>query len=285
MRYVSGLAVRGLFILGLAVFAWQTQTIAQDSLVPAGTLLHCTLQESNFSSATAAIGDPVLCQLSSLQEFGRTVFPRGSYLQGHLEADKDPGHFAGKGYIRLAFDRIGLPDADVPVPIKIVSARGYRVDRDGDIMGHGHPKRDTAEWLFPPLWPWKVISLPARGPRPVLKGEEQLTLRLMEDALIPRTVAGRLGGYSGLDQQTRTYARPAVSFSYGPIGIGTVRLETPVKDAEVFVDGGYAGTVSQLRIFRLRAGEHEIEMLAPAGYLVYQDRVDVPLGKTLTITP
>ena len=48
-------------------------------------------------------------------------------------------------------------------------------------MGHGHAKRDAIEWMIPPLWPWKVVSLPARGPRPMLKGEEALTLRLMED--------------------------------------------------------------------------------------------------------
>ena len=43
--------------------------------------------------------------------------------------------------------------------------------------------------MIPPLWPWKVISLPFRGPRPVLKGEEPLELRLMDDIVIPHTVA------------------------------------------------------------------------------------------------
>jgi hypothetical protein len=66
-------------------------------------------------------------------------------------------------------------------------AHGYRVDRQGDIVGHGHAKRDVVEWMIPPLWPWKVVSLPARGPRPTLKGEEALTLRLMEDIVLPRT--------------------------------------------------------------------------------------------------
>ena len=43
--------------------------------------------------------------------------------------------------------------------------------------------------MFPPLWPWKVLTLPARGPRPTLKGEETLTLRLMEDVTVPRLAA------------------------------------------------------------------------------------------------
>jgi hypothetical protein len=53
---------------------------AQDLLVPAGTLLQCTLDEPNFSSATAAVGDPVLCHLKTMQEFGKPLFPRGSML-------------------------------------------------------------------------------------------------------------------------------------------------------------------------------------------------------------
>jgi len=174
-------------VLPLFIFLLQGSTRAQDVVVPAGTLLHCTLDEPNFSSATVAVGDPVLCHLRSLQQFGRTIFPRGSYLQGHLEAAKEPGHFFGKGFLQIQFDRIGLPSTDMPIPSKIVQAHGFKVDRQGDIVGHGHAKRDVVEWMIPPLWPWKVVSLPARGPRPTLKGEEQLTLRLMEDVVLPRT--------------------------------------------------------------------------------------------------
>jgi hypothetical protein len=174
-------------ILTLLFFGLGVNVRAQEVLVPAGTLLHCTMNEPNFSSATANIGDPVLCNLSGVQEFGHVAFPRGTYLQGHLEADREPGHFFGKGSLKLEFDRIGLPNTDVPVPSKIVALRGYRVDREGDIIGKGHAKRDAVEWLFPPLWPWKVIALPARGPRPALKGESQLTLRLMDDIVIPKS--------------------------------------------------------------------------------------------------
>src|SRR6267154_1312532 len=182
-RFLLYVAVSVLF-LGV-----QASTKAQDILVPAGTLLRCTLDEPNFSSATADIGDPVICHLSSLREFGQNVFPRGSYLGGHLEADKEPGHFVGKGYLKLEFDRIGFSTTDVPVPSKVIAAKGYKVDRHGDIVGRGHPKRDVVEWLIPPLWPWKIITLPARGPRPTLKNEEQITVRLMDDIQIPRQVA------------------------------------------------------------------------------------------------
>src|SRR5262249_35352252 len=138
---------------------------------------------------TASVGDPVLCHLKSFQEFGRTVFPRGSMLAGHLEGDKEPGHFVGKGYLKITFDRVIVPSGDVPLPAKVIQAKGYKVDKEGDIKGKGHAKRDVAEWLFPPLWPWKVAMLPARGPRPTLKGEEPMELRLMDDIVVPRNVA------------------------------------------------------------------------------------------------
>ena len=179
----------GVLVGALAVLVSGSVIAAQDLLVPAGTLLQCTMDEPNFSSKTAAIGDPVVCHLRTMQEFGKPVFPRGSMLGGHLEADKEPGHFVGKGYLKITFDRVILPNGDLPVPAKVIQARGYKVDKEGDIDGKGHAKRDVAEWMLPPLWPWKVVALPMRGPRPTLKGEEPLELRLMDDIVIPRTLA------------------------------------------------------------------------------------------------
>jgi hypothetical protein len=177
-------------LMGAAALLLSAQAIpAQDQLVPAGTLLQCTLDEPNFSSATAAIGDPVLCHLKTTQEFGRPMFPRGSMLGGHLEAEKEPGHFVGKGYIKITFDRVILPNGDLPLPAKVIQARGYKVDKQGAVDGKGHAERDVVEWMLPPLWPWKVITLPARGPRPTLKGEEPLELRLMDDIVIPHVMA------------------------------------------------------------------------------------------------
>jgi hypothetical protein len=143
----------------VGLLGFQVNASAQEVVVPAGTLIHCTLDEPNFSSATADIGDPVICHLSSLREFGHSVFPRGTYLAGHLEADKEPGRFVGKGYLKLRFDRIGLPNAEVPVPAKVVAMRGVKVDRQGDIVGKGHAKRDLVEWMILPLWPWKVALI------------------------------------------------------------------------------------------------------------------------------
>jgi hypothetical protein len=186
MKYTFVSATLALTLLALIAVARAAETV-----LPAGTILQCTLNEPNFSSKTAEIGDPVLCNLRGLVEFGQQSFPRGSYLVGHLEAAKDPGHFFGKGYLQLQFDRVGLPSGDLPLDAKIVSTRGYKVDKSGKIVGKGHAKRDVVEWMLPPLWPWKVISLPARGPRPTLKGETVLSLRLMDDVQLPGPIAAR----------------------------------------------------------------------------------------------
>jgi hypothetical protein len=175
------LATLALTVLGLTAGA-----SAREVVLPAGTLLQCTMNEPNFSSSTVDVGDPVLCHLRGVTEFGQQAFPRGSYLVGHLEAAKDPGHFWGKGYLKVQFDRIGLPTGDIPLEAKVIATRGFKVDKEGKIDGKGHAKRDVVEWMLPPLWPWKVIMLPARGPRPKLKGETVLSLRLMDDVQVPQ---------------------------------------------------------------------------------------------------
>jgi hypothetical protein len=178
----------GFFVLPLCLFAFTINAVASDTLLPAGTLLQCTLNEPNISTKTVSVGDPVVCHLRGLGEFGQQAFLRRSYLVGHLEAAKDPGHFVGKGYLQLRFDRIGVPSGDMPIDTKMIAAGNYKVDREGKIEGKGHAKRDAVEWMLPPLWPWKVLMLPARGPRPKLKGETILTFRLMDDVDIPQTV-------------------------------------------------------------------------------------------------
>jgi hypothetical protein len=205
-------------VLGLTLSA-----SARDVVLPAGTLLQCTLNEPNFSSASAAVGDPVLCHLRGMTEFGQQAFPRGSYLVGHLESAKDPGHFWGKGSLKLQFDRIGLPSGDLPLDAKVIATRGYKVNKEGNIRGKGHATRDIVEWMLPPLWPWKVLMLPARGPRPTLKGESVMTLRLMDDVQLPQVASLGPGWHrfgESISQSFRGEARPTLA----------VRTPMPVLD-------------------------------------------------------
>jgi len=213
-------------LYGTMLFAFLAVTLsasARDVVLPAGTLLQCTLNEPNFSPASVEVGDPVLCHLRGVTEFGQQAFPRGSYLVGHLESAKDPGHFVGKGSMKLQFDRIGLPTGDLPLEAKVISTRGFRVDRQGKIIGHGHAKRDVVEWMLPPLWPWKVIMLPARGPEPKLKGETVLSLRLMDDVQIPQVATTYGPGW-------RFFGRPQ-SQSFQNSVYGDDRPQLAVREA------------------------------------------------------
>lgn len=159
---------------------------ADSDFLPAGMLLNCTMDEPNLSAKTAEVGDPVLCYLGSTAASGRIFLPRGSFLSGRMSDAAAPGHFFGKGSLSLEFDRLVLPgQAILPLTTKVIAVPHYKVDRTGKIDGKGHPRRDAVEWMLPVLWPVKILTLPARGPYPALKGETRLTLRLMEDVAIP----------------------------------------------------------------------------------------------------
>jgi hypothetical protein len=268
----------------MALLVSATGIRAQDQLVPAGTLLQCTLNEPNFSSATAAIGDPVLCHLRTMQEFGRPLFPRGSMLGGHLEADKEPGHFVGKGYLRITFDRVILPSGDLPVPAKVIMARGYKVDKEGDIDGKGHAKRDVVEWMFPPLWPWKVISLPFRGPRPTLKGEEPLQLRLMDDIVLPQSLmhpdrppygsSSRPASYSAVPQANGMHLavqKPAIVASIAPNA--PVVANDNSRAAQIVAPPAERQTMERLTVLVLKSNEtYEVQKYQRDGdLLMFQD--------------
>jgi hypothetical protein len=290
-------------VLAVSLLSLSLSASAREMVLPAGTLLQCTMNEPNFSSQSAAVGDPVLCHLKSVTEFGRQAFPRGSYLVGHLESAKDPGHFWGKGDLKLQFDRIGMPNGDMPLDAKVVSTRGYKVNKDGDIRGKGHAKRDVIEWMIPPLWPWKIIMLPARGPRPTLKGESVLTLRLMDDVQIPQQVASTFGPdwhfFGGPKPQNDSYDESSMNIS--PSNDGTPRLArrtiTPASSeprleevpqvtyaryttsevksvSSVSKDTHFAGTAPGIPVFVLKTGT----VLAVGNYTYQDGRISYELA-------
>ena len=177
-----------------------------DQLIPAGSIISCSVAESKISSKTTAIGDPVLCTLSPVEKYGRGQMPYGALLEGRFEDYKDPGHFVGKGWMELKFDRMIVGNRVIPLSAKVVQAPKYKVDQNGRILGNGHPVKDTVEWLIPVLWPIDLINLPRRGPRPVLKPESVLTLELMEDLGIPDVAPNQ---YPGGSQQAALIEREA----------------------------------------------------------------------------
>ncbi len=114
---------------------------------------------------------------------------------------------------------------------------------------------------------------------------------------------GMRGGFGG-----RTYVVPSYRFYggfglgfydpfwYGPYwgypgygygfesNVGHVKIKTHMKDAEVLVDGAYAGTTSENKNMSLGPGAHNIEIQA-AGHTPFQKRIYVLRGKTMTIEP
>ncbi|HXC31507.1 MAG TPA: hypothetical protein VNZ56_03485 [Verrucomicrobiae bacterium] len=107
---------------------------------------------------------------------------------------------------------------------------------------------------------------------------------------VPAASAGPrvfVGGYFG-----PAYYGPAYYGWYGPAyygygapvpNVGHIKFDTKMKDAGVFVDGGYAGTVKQLGTFTLRPGNHNLELRNPAGQTIFQEQVDVLAGKTIKL--
>ena len=97
-----------------------------------------------------------------------------------------------------------------------------------------------------------------------------------------------IGGYFGPG-----FYGPAYYGWYGPAYVttaampgpyaGKVKFDTKMKDAGVFVDGGYAGTVRQLGTFPLRPGSHNIELRDPSGHTIFQEHIDVLAGKTIKL--
>src|SRR6266478_3552372 len=181
------------YLLAMLIVCLMVTAAAQaapaDEVLPAGTLLQCTLDEPNFWSRTGQIDDPVALPSRCGGILWAFVVSPGR-LPGRSFPDyRDPGHFFGKGWIELVFDRLVLPGAvTVPLSAKVISLPRLRADREGKIQGRGHPKRDALGWAIPVLWPVKILTLPARGPRPTLKGEVRITLRLLEDVEVPATV-------------------------------------------------------------------------------------------------
>jgi hypothetical protein len=67
---------------------------------------------------------------------------------------------------------------------------------------------------------------------------------------------------------------------YMAANFGEVKIDTHQKDAEVYIDGGYAAKIKETKKFALRPGNHEIELRDSDGRALYQERVAVTVGQT-----
>lgn len=65
---------------------------------------------------------------------------------------------------------------------------------------------------------------------------------------------------------------------------GEVKLDTKVKDAQVFIDGSFAGTTKDNKTMHLRPGTYKIE-IREGGQTPFAEQVYVAAGKTIHLQP
>lgn len=71
---------------------------------------------------------------------------------------------------------------------------------------------------------------------------------------------------------------------YVPPDSGDVKIDTKIKDAQVFINGAYAGTTHDNKTMHLRPGNYNIE-IKEGGRTQYAERIYVVRGKTLHLHP
>jgi hypothetical protein len=96
------------------------------------------------------------------------------------------------------------------------------------------------------------------------------------------------------------FVRPYYYGYYGPVygygypyyagypagpAAGEVKIDTHLKDASVYVDGGYVGPVHKFKKFWLTSGLHNVELRDTSGKSVFQERVQVLVNRTVEIRP
>ena len=65
---------------------------------------------------------------------------------------------------------------------------------------------------------------------------------------------------------------------------GSVKLDTKVKDAQVFINGSYAGTTQENKTMHLRPGSYNLE-IKEGNTTQFAEKVYVAAGKTIHLHP
>jgi len=71
---------------------------------------------------------------------------------------------------------------------------------------------------------------------------------------------------------------------YAHPNAGEVKIDTKVKDAQVFINGAYAGTTHENKSMYLRPGSYNIE-IREGGRTPFAEKVYVVAGKTMKLHP
>ena len=83
------------------------------------------------------------------------------------------------------------------------------------------------------------------------------------------------------------FYRPFYPYGYYPYpsgymaaNFGEVKIQTHLKYANVYIDGGYAARIKEAKKFSLRPGNHQIELRDSDGRTIYREQVAVTVGHT-----
>jgi hypothetical protein len=129
--------------------------------------------------------------------------------------------------------------------------------QDGLVQGWACYDQATATYLLNALPPSQSQSVPRPAPLPQ----------------VPGAVRNPSAPYAG---------DPAFGFPQ-PRLFGNVKIETKRKDVVVYVDGGFAGRVTDLKKFSLPAGNHDIELRDSKGQPIFKEQVQVIPQKTVEV--
>ncbi len=76
---------------------------------------------------------------------------------------------------------------------------------------------------------------------------------------------------------------PSPPVYYRQENVGYVKIDSHVKDARIYVDGGFAGLTGKVKKLPLQPGSHKFVLKDADGRPFYQESVGVFLGKTTRI--
>src|SRR5262249_19023120 len=155
--------------------------------IPAGTIIRVYPDEHIVAGTTSG---PLLFTVAADVRFFLNkppIIPRGSKVLGKMENSNKAGRLWGRAKARPVFTSLLTPDfCEYAIDARLIGAKKLQV-REDVIIGRGHPRRDAFPLLFPPTTLYKLIRLPARGPRLTIGEEEQLDIKLMQPVYVARS--------------------------------------------------------------------------------------------------
>src|SRR5690349_12789046 len=112
--------------------------------------------------------------------------------------------------------------------------------------------------------------------------------------MMPLAASAAVRGFVAVRPIYRPYWGPAWGWGWGPYWgapyvtaypvTGAVKVETKMKDAQVFVNGAYAGTVGEVKTMHLRPGTYNIAVKA-VNRPDFAQKVYVAADKTVHLHP